>query len=176
MSPKRMDVEHIAFINDQVGRRRENRQPCLMSAKSHNNYLIALRGVFALEYRGRRALDSPMIGIENMPVVKKLPDPLTAAERDSILHDMTRHYDARVVAYFVFVFFTGMRPEETIALRWSDIDFNSGTAPVQRVRTFRGTERDGAKTHTERDVDIVPGVIEALAVRPIRSTPRFREH
>jgi len=78
-----------------------------MSAKSHNNYLIALRGVFALEYRGRRALDSPMIGIENMPVVKKLPDPLTAAERDSILHDMTRHYDARVVAYFVFMFFTG---------------------------------------------------------------------
>lgn len=133
------------------------------SAKSHNNYLIALRGIFALEYRGRRALDSPMVGIENMPVVTKLPDPLTPAERDLILTDMAGHYDVRVVAYFVFMFFTGMRPEEAIALRWADIDFHSGTARVQRARTFRGSEREGSKTHTERDVDLVPRALEALA-------------
>jgi len=134
------------------------------SAKNHNNYLIALRGVFALEYRGRRALDSPMIGIENMPLVRKLPDPLSAAERDLILADMARHYDPRVVAYFSFMFFTGMRPEEAIALRWSDIDFNSGTARVQRVRTFRGSEREGSKTHAERDVDLVSRALNALAL------------
>ena len=44
------------------------------SAKTHNNYLIALRGILALEYRGANAVNNPMIGIENMTVVKKLPD------------------------------------------------------------------------------------------------------
>jgi integrase len=137
------------------------------SAKNHYNYLIALRGIFSLEFRGRHVLDSPMVGIENMPVVKKLPDPLCAAERDAILADMARHYDPRVVAYVLFMFFTGMRPEEAIALRWSDIDLGSGTARVQRVRTFRGSERDGSKTHAQRDVDLVSCAIGALtAMRP----------
>ena len=55
-----------------------------------------------------------------------------------------------------------MRPEEAIALRWQDIDSNSATVHVQRVRTFRGSEREGSKTHAERDVDLVPRALEAL--------------
>lgn len=137
------------------------------SAKTHNNYMIALRGILALEYRGPKAAANPAIGIENMAVVKRLPDPLTLAERDAILGDMTQRYDPRVVAYFIFAFYTGMRPEEMIALRWSDVDFTSGTARVQRVRTFKGSERDGSKTHTERDVDLVPQALAAIqAMKP----------
>lgn len=132
------------------------------SPKSANNYLIVLRGIFAFEYTGRRAADNPMIGIKNLTVIKKLPDPLTADERDKILAGMRERYDVRVWAYFAFAFYTGMRPEEIIALRWSDIDFVHHTARVQRVRTFRGNERDGSKTHTERDVDLVGAALEAL--------------
>lgn len=132
------------------------------SAKTHNNYLIALRGIFGLEYRGPAALNNPLNGIENMAVVKKLPDPLTPAERDAILADLAKHYDARVTAYFTFMFYTGMRPEEAIALRWSDIDWNNNTARVQRVRTFKGSEREGSKTHTVRDVELIPPALDAL--------------
>jgi integrase len=57
-----------------------------------------------------------------------------------------------------------MRPEETIALRWSDIDWNRQVARVRRVRTFKGAERDGSKTHAERDVDLVPQALEALLI------------
>jgi integrase len=133
------------------------------SGKSANNYLIALRGIFAFEYSGRRTADNPMAGIKNLAVVKKLPDPLTADERDRILADMTNRYDERVVAYFIFAFFTGMRPEEMIALKWCDIDFTAKVARVRRVRTFRGSERDGSKTHAERDVDLVSKAMAALA-------------
>jgi hypothetical protein len=56
-----------------------------------------------------------------------------------------------------------MRPEESIALRWSDIDVQAGTIRVQRVRTFRGTERQGSKTHAMRDVDLVGLAPQALA-------------
>jgi integrase len=133
------------------------------SAKTHNNYLIALRGILALEYRGAKAAENPIAGIENMTVVKTLPDPFIPAERDRILADMAQRYDERVEAYFRFAFYTGMRPEEIIALRWSDLDAAQGTIRVQRVRTFRGAERDGSKTHTVRDVDLVPDALAALA-------------
>lgn len=139
------------------------------SAKTHNNYLIALRGILDLEYRGADTVHNPINGIENMKVVKKLPDPFSTDERDSILADMRKQYDQRVWAYFQWMFFTGMRPEEAIALRWSDIDFNLQIARVQRVRTFKGTERDGSKTHTERDVDLLPQALEALAVMKVHT-------
>lgn len=132
------------------------------SPKSCNNYLIPLRGIMAFEYRGRKALDNPMAGITNMPVVKKVPDPFTTDEREAILADMEARYDKRITAYFTFMFFTGCRPEEAIALQWGDIALADGVARIQRVRTFRGTERKGSKTHTVRDVDLVGRALVAI--------------
>jgi integrase len=132
------------------------------SAKNFNNHLIALRGIFKLHFRGRLMLDDPTSGIENRPVVKKRPDPLTSIERDRILSDMAEHYDPRVEKYFKFQFYSGLRPEETIALQWGDLDEATGTLQVRRVRTFRGSERDGSKTHAEREVDLVGPALEAL--------------
>jgi len=71
------------------------------SAKTHNNYLIALRGIFALEYSGAMAVHNPLGGIENTPTIKKLPDPLTVKDRDNILADLAIHYDAPIYAYFL---------------------------------------------------------------------------
>ena len=132
------------------------------SPKSANNYLIVLRGILAFEYSGPRAASNPMAGIRNFKRVKTIIDPLTRDERDKILDDMRRHYDERVVAYFQWAFYTGMRPEEIIALRWGDIDFGGATVRIQRVRTFRGSERAGTKTDAERDVDLVAEAMAAL--------------
>lgn len=134
------------------------------SAKSANNYLIALRGILNLEYRGPRTIENPMIGIENLAVVKKPPDPLTTDERDQVLAELAKRYDERIYAYFLFAFYTGMRPEEQIALLPGDIDWNRETVMVQRVRTFRGSERDGSKTHTVREVELVGPAIMALRI------------
>lgn len=134
------------------------------SSKLKNNYLIPLRGTFALLYKGRAAYDSPMHGISNAKIVSKKPDPLDPEERDLILADMRQRYDIRVWAYFAWAFFTGMRPEEIIALRWSDVDFRKASCMVQRVRTFKGSEREGSKTHAARPVLLTPQAIEALTV------------
>jgi len=138
------------------------------SGKSANNYLIVLRGIMGFEFNGAKAALNPMVGIKNLKHTPKPADPLTASERDAILDDMRKHYDVRVWAYFAWAFSTGMRPEEIIALRWSSIDFRSETARVERVRTFKGSERDGAKTSdSERDVDLVPLALDALtAMKP----------
>ena len=115
-------------------------------------------------FSGRRAAENPMIGIKNLKRVKKLPDPLTTDERDSILVDMRSKYDERVAAYFQFAFYTGLRPEEMIALHWADIDFKHKSCRISRVKTFRGQEREGSKTHSERDVHLVAAAMEALAL------------
>lgn len=133
-------------------------------AKLKNNYMIPLRGLFRMEFPGRLAAENPMIGIDNSAVVKKRPDPLSTDERDDILADMRKRYDPRVAAYFSWMFATGMRPQEAIALRWEDIDRRLGIAHVRRVRTFKGSERDGSKTNTERDVLLTPAALDALAV------------
>lgn len=116
---------------------------------------------------GRRAAKNPMIGIKNLKRVKKLPDPLTTDERDSILADMRSKNDDRVAAYFEFAFYTGLRPEEMIALHWADTDFKHKSCRISRVKTFRGQEREGSKTNSERGVHLVAAAIEALAaVKP----------
>lgn len=134
------------------------------SAKTANNYLVSLRGIMEFIYHGQRAAENPMLGIRNLKVVRKRPDPLSADERDDILKDMESHYDPRVPSYFTFAFYTGMRPEEIIALQWGDIDERRGLVHVERVRTFKGSEREGSKTHSVRDVDLFDEAAKALRI------------
>lgn len=134
------------------------------SPKRQSNAMIPLRGVMDFHYIGPNSAHNPMQYLKNPKITKKLPDPLTAEERDKILADIRKNYDERVYAYFLWMFFTGMRPEEAIALKWSDIDENSASCRIQRVRTFKGSEREGTKTHAERDVDLVDEAMYALQI------------
>lgn len=56
-----------------------------------------------------------------------------------------------------------MRPEELIALRWSDLDFANRTIRVERAKTFKGRFKD-LKTSVSRDVDLVDRAMGTLAV------------
>lgn len=130
------------------------------SPEQHNNYLIALRGAFERAFRNNPTAN-PVLAVKNKERAKSLPDPFSAEERDKILAYMLGHYDIRVYAYFLWQFTTGMRPEETIALRWSDVDLGAKTVRVQRVRTF-GEDADRTKTRFDRLVDLVGPALEAL--------------
>jgi len=130
------------------------------SAKLLNNYLIPLRGVFELTGRKLKLKDNPMTGIENSKHQAVPPDPLSLTEMESILADLKRHYDPQIWAYFEFQFMTGLRPEEAIALKWEDVDWNHGTVRVQRAK-IAGKIKD-LKTYQVRDVDLVERALEAL--------------
>ncbi len=69
---------------------------------------------------------------------------------------------AQVTPLKDFPFGQVMRPEEAIALRWSDIDWNRMTVRIQQVRAIKGSERDGSKTHSEREVNLLPQAVDAL--------------
>jgi integrase len=134
------------------------------SEKHKKNSLIVLRAAF------RRALDlgliksDPMARIKNPRLPKPKPDPLTLAERDKVLQYMRKNYDERIWAYFAFAMFTGVRPEEQIALRWSDIDPDGDAATISRVRTFRGGEYQRTKTGSSRRILVPAPAAEALTV------------
>jgi integrase len=131
------------------------------SAKLCNNYLIPLRGVFALACREIKNLDNPMEGIENAKHQKPPPDPLSTEEMESILSDIFKNYDRQVFNYFEFSFLTGMRPEEVIALRWTDIDWIHCAIKVERAKSFRGQIKP-LKTYAVREVDLVERAIKVL--------------
>lgn len=77
---------------------------------------------------------------------------------------MRAHRDPRIAAHVQFAFFTGMRPEEITALRWSDLDMQRAVAHVLEVRTFGGEVRDGTTTNVEREMDLMPDALAAIEV------------
>lgn len=135
------------------------------SNKLLNNYLICLRGVFALAGRDLKLDDNATDGIVNGKHQAPPPDPLSGAEMDRVMADLRRHYSPPVWAYFEFAFMTGMRPEELIALRWADVDWNHGMIRVERART--SGKVGPLKTYQTRDVDLLERAIAALvAMKP----------
>lgn len=135
------------------------------SNKLLNNYLICLRGVFRLAKRELKLDDVATDGIENGKHQKPTPDPLSVDESAAVIVDMRKHYSIPIWAYFLFAFATGMRPEELIALQWSDVDWNAKTIRVERARTAGETKP--VKTYQVRDVDLEDDAMEALrAMKP----------
>lgn len=126
--------------------------------KHGNNMLIPLRQVFEMAYLDGIIDKIPTERIVNSKVQKAPPDPFELHEVDDILGKLKQE---QVANYFEFAFFTGMRPEEIIALQWGDIDFNAGLVRVQRTRSARA-DSEKTKTHKVRDVELNSRSSEAL--------------
>lgn len=73
----------------------------------------------------------------------------------------------RLAAMFSLALTTGMRPEEYLALKWTDIDFEKGTATVRRAlitnRTGGGWHFSEPKTkQSRRTMPLPPSVVKEL--------------
>lgn len=132
------------------------------SKKLMNDYLIVLRGTTKLARIGDKSWTDPMAEVTNAPKQKSQVKPLSAIEMHRVLKYMSDHFDERVTAYFTFMFETGLRPEEAIALQWGDVDFRRKQVHICRARTLNQT--GPCKTHEVRDVDLSADAIDALAV------------
>lgn len=116
---------------------------------------------------------NPALSIPGAKVPKREVDPFTKDEADSIiahLTETTSGMTAIYAAYFEFCFYTGMRPGEVMALRWSEIDRRARTANVCRIQ-IRGVIQDRTKTKRSRKVLLNDRAMHALE-KPDRS-PRL---
>jgi len=125
------------------------------TAKTLNNSLIPLRGVFEMALSSKAILDNPMAGIENKKVQMGIPDPFSREEMNALLDWMSKNLvdDERFYYwYFEFAFWTGCRPSEMFALNdTTDVDWFNNTFRVNKSRV-RGREKNVTKTHNARDV------------------------
>lgn len=108
-----------------------NKRPTL-SGKTVANYVSVLRSVFQLLVDDKVLKDNPVGRIE-VAHQKPGPDPFTREEMDTIIADITAHYDEAVLNYTEARFFTGCRPSELAGLRWSNVDMRAGYFLVEDV-------------------------------------------
>lgn len=123
-----------------------------VSAKTLNNALVPLRGVFDLAIKLRIITDNPMTLIQNKKIQTEIPDPFTKEERDKLLQWLCGNKVGKERIYYwiyLLLFWSGLRPSELFALRWTDVSDNSLYIHRSKVR---GMEKSVTKTYTARVV------------------------
>jgi len=137
-----------------------------VSAKTRNNYRIALRGIFGLAVDCGYIDTDPTARLHNEKTERPEILPLTTEERDRILEHMKKHYPATVYNYFLFAFGTGLRPSEMIEIRWGDVDFAKRTVFV--TRALVGGAVQPTKTRARWPVRLTELAFQALMLqRPL---------
>ncbi len=102
-------------------------------------------------------------------LAKRPADPFTEEERDKILK-WFRKRDPFYYPFVLFLFHTGARPSEAVALRWGDVDAEQGIATI-RLSRYLGSEGATKTQKSERTIKLLPEVREALRrLRPLHAT------
>jgi integrase len=136
------------------------------SAKTRNNALIPLRGVFAAAHEDEVIDRDPAARLKNLKHQKPPIDPFSQEEAELVINHLYEEYTGREAihaAYFEFAFFTGMRSSEMLALRWSDIDFRRKYARVEKAQS-KGRLNEQTKTAKVRDVLLNDRALHALKI------------
>lgn len=115
-------------------------------------------------------LRNPALSIPATRNVKRELDPFSREEADALiakLYETTSGLQAIYAAFFEFSFYTGMRPGEAMALRWSEVDTRKRTARVCRIRIY-GEIKERTKTKKAREVLLNDRALHALdKARPL---------
>lgn len=129
---------------------------------------------FRAMLRDARAVDQlidrdPFAGLIWPRMPKRPADPFTEDERDKLV----RWFRTKQPFYYPFVlflFYTGTRPSEAVALRWGDVDAEQGVVSI-RLSRYLGSEGATKTQHSERTIRLLPEVRDALRqLRPLHAT------
>lgn len=92
------------------------------------------------------------------------PDPFTEADRDQVLAYLERKRP-QVLPWIFTLFWTGMRPSESTALRVGDVDLTSAAVSIIKGRV-RGSDGGTKTAASERTITLMPHVLEVLRKMP----------
>lgn len=123
--------------------------------KTFNNIATVWRQILEYGFRAKLLAEPLHNSVEMRKSQPPGPDPFTREEIAQVLAKITSD---RGRNYFDFAFFSGMRPSELIALRWSRI--GDGTASVDKALT-RGQEGE-VKNYRARLVELTSRATDAL--------------
>ena len=136
-----------------------------ISAKTFNDSLTPLRGVFDAAIDDQIITANPASHLKSRRRQKQQPDPLTQNEMIRVLGWMSENAP-EWWPWFAVAFDTGMRTSEMIAMRWSDVDVSAGYARVSRA--YVNQQIKPVKTFVERDAEFGELTRQALIrLRPV---------
>lgn len=134
-------------------------------AATRNNYKVPLRLIL------KAAFVDELVERDLAPFVKAErvetpdPDPFTSEEVEQILAAFKGQH---LENWFTFMFFSGLRTGEGLALEWRDIDLEAGTAHICRSHTA-GTTKQRTKTSKPRTIYLHPRALAALKAQQPRT-------
>jgi integrase len=103
----------------------------------------------------------PFIDLKWPKVKREPPNPLTVEQRERVLEAFLEHEPF----YYPFMrvqFQTGMRPSESAALTWADIDVGARTIRIDKSR-YMGQDNDHPKTtHSGRKITISRDLMDVI--------------
>lgn len=131
------------------------------SGKTKNNKVSVLRQALDLAAKDELIGKNPAEGLEASSHQQPPPDPFNLAEVDSIVGYMRKKYGDQIADYFEFKFFSGLRTGESLAIRWSQIDFNRKQLLVEETLTL-GDVKSSTKTNKARVIELNSRAFAAL--------------
>lgn len=133
-----------------------------LSKSSQNYYRIILRAVYRAALREGKVQRDPTDGIEINATETPETEVFNRRDVRLIIRHASTDQDGPLI---LFALYTGMRPGEIAALRWSDIDTAEQTITVQRTvgRVEGGIGiREQTKTKKKRTIGIREDLLETL--------------
>lgn len=135
------------------------------SAKTKNNALIPLRRVLEAAHWDELTQKNLADFVKGEKHQKSPPDPFTPEERDAILDHFAGHH---LGPYFRFMFWSGLRPSEALALQWADVDLRTDYVRVEKAQS-KGRSLARTKTGKVRDVRLNSDSRAALQAQKAKS-------
>jgi integrase len=122
-----------------------------LSPRRVNNIMQLFRTILARCIRDGVIERNPAATIKRVQEPRAKIDPLAQDE----VEDALKHLDSHYRPLFTILAFTGMRPNEAIALRWHDIDFRRKEINIDKGRV-RGHEGLPKSESAHRVLPLVP--------------------
>jgi integrase len=145
--------------------RRRNLSPSVISG-----VLMVLGMICAYAVEKRYIVASPMTQLARrerpQPKPRTLPRVLNLEE----IETLTKTAPASVKDFLAFVAYTGVRMSEGLALRWGDVDLETGTAHIGGQLARRTFQRVSTKTASgNREVFLTDALVSALKARRVNA-------
>lgn len=136
-----------------------------LSKRRINMVVARLRSIFKTAYRRKLITEDPMPHVENLREETHGADPFDLEEVRRIIESAQGWERAFVTA----LLYTGMRPGEALALRWDAVDWLHALISVRRTFSRRYGFGPTKTKGSEREVEMIAPVREALQEQRARS-------
>ncbi|MBY0358281.1 MAG: site-specific integrase [Candidatus Obscuribacterales bacterium] len=152
LSVDQITEEHIAKFQAEVS--------ATVSATRTNNIMGPLRYILKMCLRRKYIPDNPAINVPPLREEEPNIDPLSGEELNKVITALKPHQRP----LFLTLAWTGARPDELFALRWSDINFQRNEIHINkgRVRGKEGTPKTKAGKRVIHMFSIVKEVLLEL--------------